>query len=415
MVVFDEVLGNALVIEHYDTFDSPMNSDLIELLDHIPPGKIIAMVISNETSGQLDETAILAIETLGSAQISNLAHRGAWALLGVKGIAPGSSVETIDNTGMAVTISASVDLLQRLRYGHLFSMTIARDPEDSLHLVVDGVPYNVPTSIVITTDEQDNLDYMMVLGKYEDITAAAMNILPDHVFAIVVNNVAGRLDSRSEETLRSLGSTDIGIMSLGNKDTGYILVGRKGREGAVEIASSSGNFEASYYTSPDYSDREAKLACPIRANSYGFHSNEEFEVISSNITVNERSALPQYTRGITVVVVKEEDCGVEKAKTFDPFTDLSASINLVNLIGEAVPGQVVAAIIHDEGYYHLSEAAMQALEGIGSALIRRVHFREAWAIIGRKGAEPGSVPEAYNTDAAALAATVLLHESECFE
>ena len=36
-----------------------------------------------------------------------------------------------------------------------------------------------------------------------------------------------------------------------------------------------------------------------------------------------------------------------------------------------------------------------ALESIGSALIRNVDYCDGWAIIGRKGAAPGSVPESF--------------------
>ncbi|MFQ5709315.1 MAG: interleukin-like EMT inducer domain-containing protein, partial [bacterium] len=64
------------------------------------------------------------------------------------------------------------------------------------------------------------------------------------------------------------------------------------------------------------------------------------------------------------------------------------------LIGGLAPGQLVMATIRDEGSASMTENAYQALESIGSSLTRQVKFRDSWAIIGRKGAPKGSVPEA---------------------
>ena len=59
---------------------------------------------------------------------------------------------------------------------------------------------------------------------------------------------------------------------------------------------------------------------------------------------------------------------------------------------DALPNDRVVA--KDESTSHLSEAAKQAIEGLGSKYIRQVQYRGSWAIIGRKGVQRGTVLEA---------------------
>ena len=52
------------------------------------------------------------------------------------------------------------------------------------------------------------------------------------------------------------------------------------------------------------------------------------------------------------------------------------------------------------------ERAKVAFESTGNSLYRNVQYRSAWAIIGRKGAAMGSVPEAFMPDTPTSAVAV---------
>ncbi|MDW7681262.1 MAG: FlgD immunoglobulin-like domain containing protein, partial [bacterium] len=62
-------------------------------------------------------------------------------------------------------------------------------------------------------------------------------------------------------------------------------------------------------------------------------------------------------------------------------------------INEIPQAYYVLAGIMDSGEHAMNEPAYLALESIGSQYCRDVGFRDGWAIIGRKGAAVGSVPE----------------------
>ena len=76
--------------------------------------------------------------------------------------------------------------------------------------------------------------------------------------------------------------------------------------------------------------------------------------------------------------------------THDKPDDVSA---MVEFIQTTPAGYYVLAGIRDSGEQAMTEAAFQALESIGSQYCRDVEFRDGWAIIGKKGAPIGSVPE----------------------
>ncbi len=66
---------------------------------------------------------------------------------------------------------------------------------------------------------------------------------------------------------------------------------------------------------------------------------------------------------------------------------------MADLINSVESGFYVLVAIMDEGSYNITENAYLALESIGSNLCRQVGYREAWAIVGKKGAPAGSVKE----------------------
>eukprot|EP00911_Craspedida_sp_UC1_P002680 UC1_evm1s1969 len=69
-----------------------------------------------------------------------------------------------------------------------------------------------------------------------------------------------------------------------------------------------------------------------------------------------------------------------------------AGKDMLTWVQQLAEGTTVAALVYRSAD-HVQEEGIQAMEALGSALFTRVIFRQAWAMIGRKGAQPGSVPE----------------------
>ena len=101
-----------------------------------------------------------------------------------------------------------------------------------------------------------------------------------------------------------------------------------------------------------------------------------------------------HKRGINVMALNGQTGNpVAPARVYDTYASETASDSLANFINSLPLGSVVLAGIMDDGSFHLTEKAYQALESIGSRYCRQIGFRDSWAIIGRKGASVGSVPE----------------------
>ncbi len=147
-------------------------------------------------------------------------------------------------------------------------------------------------------------------------------------------------------------------------------------------------------------------SCQISVTTSGFVNNAHCFLggVSSYLSVNREVYPPTGStgRGITVAIVDAEVCAINRIHTFDTYGSTSASQELVTFLSFVPEGQIVVATAFDEASLQLNENAKVAFESIGSAMIRNVEFQHAWAIIGRKGAAKGSVPETHNANTASI-------------
>ena len=110
------------------------------------------------------------------------------------------------------------------------------------------------------------------------------------------------------------------------------------------------------------------------------------------IEVDNRAAL-QTGRGYNFAVIDQRSGELVETAHFDTYGDVAAVDQMVQFISDVPNGRMVLGAVSDEGFTHINEQVYPALESIGSAKIRQLQYRSMWAIIGRKGAQPGSVPE----------------------
>ncbi|MBM4168417.1 MAG: hypothetical protein FJ215_04595 [Ignavibacteria bacterium] len=102
-----------------------------------------------------------------------------------------------------------------------------------------------------------------------------------------------------------------------------------------------------------------------------------------------------FGRGHTVVLLDSSTLTVQQIRVFDTFGFPVMADSLAGFINSLTPGQLVIQLIIDEGANNLTAAAKNAIRTLGSAYIDSVKFRDSWAIIKKKGAARGSVPEAW--------------------
>ncbi|HEX7357459.1 MAG TPA: interleukin-like EMT inducer domain-containing protein, partial [Ignavibacteriaceae bacterium] len=96
IVVFDYVTFEVDTSTWFNLFNNPANmTALVNLINSIPSGKIVAMGVSDDAANNITTTLKDAIKTLGSTKIDQLSFRGSWALIGKKGAVPGSVLEQV--------------------------------------------------------------------------------------------------------------------------------------------------------------------------------------------------------------------------------------------------------------------------------------------------------------------------------
>lgn len=124
----------------------------------------------------------------------------------------------------------------------------------------------------------------------------------------------------------------------------------------------------------------------------------------AHLYVNGQNVSPE-RRGYNIAVLDQTSGAVLQTAHFDTYLDESESAKLAAFIKAIPDGRIVLAAIRDEGSSKLTPEAVDALHSIGAASDLRGKFRMAHAIIGVKGALPGSALEATQTQIPAVLAT----------
>ena len=101
----------------------------------------------------------------------------------------------------------------------------------------------------------------------------------------------------------------------------------------------------------------------------------------------------QNARGYNIVVIDPQTGAVESSAAFDTFASAAESAQFAQFIGKIPNGSIVAVAVRDEASRDLTADAVDALRSIGAQEDLRGKWRWSHAIIGVKGAAPGSALE----------------------
>ncbi len=171
--------------------------------------------------------------------------------------------------------------------------------------------------------------------------------------------------------------------------------------GQIDTVSWKQNIYTRTAFTPDSGARIVDTRTVIKALSAGFSDGN-----TGSITVNGINVVtPILGSGHNVIVLDSASFSVSAQRRFNITAEPTEADSLIQFIAAVSTGAYVADVIVDEGANNLSTAARNALKSIGSAYIDQVSFRDSWAIIGRKGAAAGSVPEFYRAQSSGQAQT----------
>ena len=389
------VLGdNECAVETSHTFTSSQSRQLADFIKVIPPGRVVLASFSDDGVQHMTDAGRAALEAIGSAIIRNVGYQQAWAIIGKKGAPRGSVLEVqhLYSTAIGTTITfASADAP--------YTSFIVKSPGYGVGnyapFVVNGKALQINgrgLNVAIIDEASNNILHKEFFDTAASPTASSnfvnlITSLPNgRVVAIAIKDEGiSHLSEAAKQAIEGLGSKYIRQVRIRGS---WAIIGRKGaQQGTVlEAGSNVGPIEIVTYTLP--TTQHHPSVCKIFVESAGAGSPGGLQLIINGVT----RSMPR-APGITVAVFEEERCAVETITSYGTHYSVANSANLANFLASLPTGRIVVASIWGEGSARLAEDAKVALESIGSALIRNVGFRDGWAIIGRKGAAPGSVPE----------------------
>jgi hypothetical protein len=126
----------------------------------------------------------------------------------------------------------------------------------------------------------------------------------------------------------------------------------------------------------------------ITVNSAGLNAGS-----FAYITVDEEDA-STHRRGYNLAVIHPQTGLVTDMAGFDTWANAFEAQELADFVNEIPEGYIVAVAVKEGGAAGLTEAAVQALRSLGAQIDLRGTAHLSHAIIGVKGAEPGSALEA---------------------
>ena len=427
IAIVDETTGKTSYTGNFNTHLSAQEAtNFAAIVENTQSGRIFLVAVSGEASQSLSDRARRAIRTLGSKEINQLGYEDSWALVGIKGAAPGTAIERL-NDDSCVEISTQYQLQQRSKYGlQIVAKSAGTSFGNFAEISVEGevVPmeYSRGLNVLVINESSGRILHNRTFDTHTDYVA---NTLPADAFASFITSLPkGRvvaiamkdeavdaLTQSAKQACKSIGSTLIERVDRGGS---WAIIGTKGSwapsGSAAEAGSNSRAVQSTYWLTLHSST--GLKPCNISVRSSGYEKG-----LSTDLFINNMQ-LPRAYRGISVGVINSEfeyECSFEWAGTFDTNSNTESANDLASRIHSAPVGRIIIAAIWDEGTDSLTENAKLALESIGSALIRNVGYREAWAIIGRKGASPGSVPEVLHANSVALGAWLQLTTKKGFQ
>jgi hypothetical protein len=125
----------------------------------------------------------------------------------------------------------------------------------------------------------------------------------------------------------------------------------------------------------------------ITVNSAGLNAGD-----FAYITVNGHDA-STHRRGYNLAVIDPGTGAVVNRAGFDTWANEYEAQDLVDFVADVPQGYIVAVAVKDDGAANLTEAAVQALRSLGAEIDLRGTEHLSHALIGVKGAAPGTALE----------------------
>lgn len=404
LVVVSPSSGIAVQKARFDVFADPAQADaLAAFIEAVPPGWLVAVVKNSGQGGSLNGRAAEALRSIGAALANHVVPGDASAgylLLGCKGAASGSVPEVL-TSGINTAICYRVYLSPLLCSP--FQVVTARSAGyligNSAMISVNGQEvqpvggYRRGLNVVlIGRDGQVGRSASFDTHGDPEASAAFVELIngcsPDQVVAIaVLDEASAALSDAARQACRQIGSSLIDQLMDRNS---WCIVGAKGRAPgtAAEAWSAVAPVSCTTWVSRG-SESGSQTWMGVRSAGYLVGDYAEFFWNGSPLNV-------PVQRGLNVVVFDGGSGQILNSQNFDTNGSSANSDAFAAFIENLPVGQFVAMAVEDDAAASLTERARRACRMLGGTGADRLAFRGSWAMVGFKGAAPGSAQEAVN-------------------
>ncbi|ROD91024.1 DUF1983 domain-containing protein, partial [Klebsiella pneumoniae subsp. pneumoniae] len=380
--------GSAVIAtsKTYDVFGSANNGDTMSAdIGALTSGTYVCVLTFDEPSGNRGKI-LSALESLGgtSEVVNSLPYRGAYILLGRKGMRSGDGLELRAPTGGDATahISTSVEFVN----GIMMGLGAA-----------GGVMMKADANASAITTLQNT-----VTQQGKDITSASSDIsLLKNSLATTDANVAKKADSSALSSLQStVNQQGTSISSIGNRttslenglSTAQNNIARKADASALQdlrntVTSQGGDLTAanSSITSLQASmNRRTVFTVTAKGNGNSVTPGI-FDESGKNLFSPGRSwAL------VTFAKQSDGSAVIATSKTYDVFGSANNGDTMSADIGALTSGTYVCVLTFDEPSGNRGKI-LSALESLGgtSEVVNSLPYRGAYILLGRKGMRSG--------------------------
>ncbi|MDR3668312.1 MAG: C25 family cysteine peptidase, partial [Ignavibacteriaceae bacterium] len=217
IVVFDPITLNPDTSTWYNLFNNfPAIQQLTNLINSIPAGKIVAMGVCDDAAknySQMDRLRI-AIKSLGSTQIDQLAFRGSWALIGRKGAAPGTVLEEL-HAPFNGLVSIDTVFIKKVNAGNFVTTSIGPSSHWTNLIAKQNIPTGTEVKYKLLGIKQDNtidtLGYVSIIDSIADLSFIDAKKYPHLKILGEINIGTGNVPP----SISSLGVNYDGVPELG--------------------------------------------------------------------------------------------------------------------------------------------------------------------------------------------------------
>ncbi|MBW4493763.1 MAG: hypothetical protein KME26_11890 [Oscillatoria princeps RMCB-10] len=244
VAAIDPERGQPLIATTFDTLAAESSEVLIQFIEQLPAGVIVALAVKEDANYSFSEAAKKACEALGSIKVHQLPTVGSWAMIGKKGDAPGSATEEVSYGPAIQTHTLSVGEAAP-SLGVICVTSSGGDRAYRTQITLNGAPVSVEggcqrgLNVAVFDETQGTL---LVGGTFDlladpssaDAFAQLIESLPDgRIVAIAAcDDASFNLSEAAKKACEAIGSRLIRQLAFRGE---WAIVGRKGAAGGVTV------------------------------------------------------------------------------------------------------------------------------------------------------------------------------------